>query len=110
MKLTTIYKLIKLGFLPIKTNLIPQAEKSLEALEYSSVSENGEKAVYILVSNSAVNKDVCFIRLDKTCGKSNTDKYYHKIIETYVEENQIINYVEDKLNITERNQILGGNN
>ena len=55
------------------------------------------------------DNNICFVRLDKTCGRSDTKKFYQKIIEKYVEENQIINYVEDKLNIVETNQILGGN-
>ena len=108
MKLSIIYRLIQLGFVPMKTNIIPLATESIEALEYSSNSNDGEKIVHILVSNSLAKDGDYFVRLDKTCGKSTNEKFYHKVIETYLEENQVMNYIEDKLNITKTN--LGGNN
>ena len=103
MKLNTIYRLIQLGFVPMKTNIIPLANESVEALECSTTTDNKNKITHILVSDSMVKENLCFVRLDKTCGKSIEENFYHKVIETYVDESQVLGYVEDKLNITKSN-------
>lgn len=104
MNINILFDLFRLGFQPVEK--IPSADESVEAMGIKNNAlscriENGNKITNITICEyngvfSESEGTFYYVVLEKTCNAPDNLNYYHKIVEEFIAENQLINYVLDK--------------